>query len=84
MFLHFIDRIQSDYPKYVRNNISYDEIDYKRLIENSFELGNFNYEKQSLCWSKGKTKMEDAKTIGGKRLLQICIDNENGDFFALK
>lgn len=28
--------------------------------------------------------MMDAKTIGGKRLLQICIDNEHGDFFALK
>ena len=28
--------------------------------------------------------MMDAKTIGGKRLLQICIDNENTENFKLK
>jgi hypothetical protein len=69
MFLHFIDRIQSDYPAYIKNNINYDEIDYEKMIDNSFELGNFEYEKKSKCCQKRKPKMMDAMTVGGKRLL---------------
>ena len=53
MFLHFIDRIQSDYPDYIKHNIIYEEIDYEKMIENSFELGNFEYKKKSICWQKG-------------------------------
>ena len=41
MFLHFIDRIQSDYKDYLADHVNFKEIDWKELIYNSFELGHF-------------------------------------------
>lgn len=85
MFLHFIDRIQSDHPDFVANNIDFSEISWEQLISNSFELGHFVYEKRRCCSrKKKKPKMMDAMTVGGKRLLQICIDNEHESNFKLQ
>ena len=55
MFLHFIDRIQSDYPEYVENYIDLSEINWEQLIYNSFELGNFEYKNSSFCSLKEGT-----------------------------
>ena len=85
MFLHFIDRIQCDYPEYVQNQINFEEIDWQQMIANSYELGNFTYKNQRCCsWSKKQPQISDAKTVGGKRLLQIMIDSENKTNFYLR
>ena len=55
MFLHFIDRIQSDYPEYVENYIDFSEINWEQLIYNSFEIGNFEYKNSSFCSLKEGT-----------------------------
>ena len=58
--------------------IDFKEINWERLIENSFEQRLFKYDKN------GKPKIINATTRGNKPLLQVCIDNENKDNWHLQ
>jgi len=70
-FLHIIDQIQTCKDLQCKNpafEIDYDEIDFENLIENS------KLEKKFI--EKGEHQYS-AITIGGKSLIQICIENES-------
>lgn len=54
MFLHFIDRIQSDYPEVVQELFDFSEISWEQLIYNSVEQGHFQYESRSWCSFKSR------------------------------
>ena len=87
-FLHFIDQIQVDYPKFITEKIDFEDINWKRLINNSFDQRLFRHAKKPYCCGlfrkKGKPELVDAVTIGGKPLLQVCIDSETKDKWPLE
>lgn len=63
-FLTFINKVSSRDPKYVRDKLDLNDIDWERLVENSKESGK---------------DLETGLTDGGKPLLQVCIENEDSE-----
>lgn len=63
-FLTFINKVHLRDPKYVRDKIDMNDIDWERMVQNSL---------------LDKKDLKEGMTDGGKSLIQVIIENEDNE-----